>query len=42
MENQLLNEKRKSFGLYEAALATLLFIVFNMGLYSYLEQFLLI
>ena len=31
MENQLLNEKRKSFGLYEAALATLLFIVFNMG-----------
>ena len=31
MENQLLNEKRKSFGLYEAALATILFIVFNMG-----------
>ena len=31
MENQLLNEKRKSFGLYEAALATLLFIVFNIG-----------
>lgn len=31
MENQLLNEKRKSFGLYESALATLLFIVFNVG-----------
>ena len=31
MENQLLNEKRKSFGLYEAALATILFIVFNIG-----------
>ena len=31
MENQLLNEKKKSFGLYEAALATLLFIVFNIG-----------
>ena len=30
MENQLLNEKKKSFGLYEAALATLLFIVFNI------------
>ncbi len=31
MENQLLNEKKKSFGIYEAALATLLFIVFNIG-----------
>ena len=30
MENQLLNEKKKSFGIYEAALATLLFIVFNI------------
>ena len=29
MENNLLTEKRKSFGLYEAALATILFIVFN-------------
>ena len=29
MENSLLNSKKKSFGLYEAALATILFIVFN-------------
>ena len=31
MENKLLNNhKSKSFGIYEAALATLLFIVFNV------------
>lgn len=29
MENKLLNSKKKTFGLYEAALATVLFIVFN-------------
>lgn len=29
MENQLLNSKKKSFGLFEAALATILFIIFN-------------
>ena len=29
MENKLLNSKKKSFGLYEAALATVLFIAFN-------------
>lgn len=29
MENNLLNAKRKKFGFYEAALATILFIVFN-------------
>ncbi len=31
MENQLVNQKKKAFGLYEAALATLLFIVFNIA-----------
>jgi hypothetical protein len=29
MENQLLIQKKKSFGIYEAALASLLFIIFN-------------
>lgn len=34
MENQLLNAKRKSFGIYEAALATILFILFT-GMFSF-------